>query len=64
MISPAMGKKQMPPHPHDQSELEHVEEVGFYWVAGVIAVALIAFAAILLLAFPALRGFGALLGGS
>jgi len=48
--------------PHEQSKLEHAEEIGFYWVAGIIMIALIGLGAMLLLAFPALRGVGALLG--
>ena len=49
--------------PHERSELEHVEEVGFYWVVGMIAVSVVGFAIMLFLAFQALRGVGAILGG-
>jgi hypothetical protein len=43
--------------------LEHVEQLGFYWVLGILAVGAVGLAGLTLLAFEALRGVAALLTG-
>jgi hypothetical protein len=47
----------------DHETLEHVEEVGFYSVIGMIVVAVLGLAGILAVSIKALSGFAALLAG-
>lgn len=43
--------------------LEHVEQVGFYWVLGLLVVGAAGLAGVTLLAFGALQGLAAVLAG-